>query len=141
MAALLNIISKLFGNKYDKDVKELAPIIKEIHQEYAKLSNLTNNELREKTTSLKNKITEFTLSEKKKIKQLKTEIHSAEKRLKRLQEKIAGVEGILQSPDTYDGDFQDDLHDLIRNQTELKAEIEEVEQIWLNLNEQLESSS
>ena len=79
--------------------------------------------------------------EQKKIKQLKTEIHSAEKRLKRLQEKIAGVEGILQSPETYDGDFQDDLHDLIRNQTELKAEIEEVEQIWLNLNEQLESSS
>ncbi len=79
--------------------------------------------------------------EQKKIKQLKTEIHSAEKRLKRLQEKIAGVEGILQSPETYDGDFQDDLHDLIRNQTELKAEIEEVEQIWLNLNEQLEGSS
>jgi len=79
--------------------------------------------------------------EQKKIKQLKTEIHSAEKRLKRLQEKIVGVEGILQSPETYDGDFQDDLHDLIRNQTELKAEIEEVEQIWLNLNEQLEGSS
>jgi ATP-binding cassette subfamily F protein 3 len=79
--------------------------------------------------------------DQKKIKQLKSEIHSAEKRLKRLQEKIAGVEAILQSPDTYDGDFQDDLHDLIRNQTELKAEIEEVEQIWLNLNEQLEGSS
>jgi ATP-binding cassette subfamily F protein 3 len=79
--------------------------------------------------------------EHKKIKQLKSEIHSAEKRLKRLQEKIADVEGILQSPETYDGDFQDDLHDLIRNQTELKAEIEEVEQIWLNLNEQLEGSS
>jgi ATP-binding cassette subfamily F protein 3 len=79
--------------------------------------------------------------EQKKIKQLKNDIHSAEKRLKRLQEKIAVVEAILQSPDTYDGDFQDDLHDLIRNQTELKAEIEEVEQIWLNLNEQLEGSS
>ena len=79
--------------------------------------------------------------EQKKIKQFKSEIHSAEKRLKRLQEKIADVEGILQSPETYDGDFQDDLHDLIRNQTELKAEIEEVEQIWLNLNEQLEGSS
>jgi len=79
--------------------------------------------------------------DQKKFKQLKAEIHSAEKRLKRLQEKIAGVEAILQAPDTYDGDFQDDLHDLIRNQTELKAEIEEVEQIWLNLNEQLEGSS
>ena len=79
--------------------------------------------------------------DQKKIKQLKNEIHAAEKRLKRLQEKIAGVEGILQSPETYDGDFQDDLHDLIRNQTELKTEIEEVEQRWLNLNEQLEGNS
>jgi hypothetical protein len=51
------------------------------------------------------------------------------------------LKAILQSPETYDGDFQDDLHDLIRNQTELKGEIEEVEQIWLNLNEQLEGSS
>jgi ATP-binding cassette subfamily F protein 3 len=79
--------------------------------------------------------------DQKKIKQLKNEIHAAEKRLKRLQEKIAVVEGILQSPETYDGDFQDDLHDLIRNQTELKSEIEEVEQRWLNLNEQLEGNS
>jgi ATP-binding cassette subfamily F protein 3 len=79
--------------------------------------------------------------DQKKIKQLKNEIHAAEKRLKRLQEKIAGVEGILQSPETYDGDFQDDLHDLIRNQTELKTEIEEVEQTWLILNEQLEGNS
>ena len=79
--------------------------------------------------------------EQKVIKQLKGDIHSAEKRLKRLQEKIADVESILQSPDTYDGDFQDDLHDLIRNQTELRIEIEEVEQIWLNLNEQLEDKA
>ena len=79
--------------------------------------------------------------DQKKIKQLKNEIHAAEKRLKRLQEKIAGVERILLSPETYDGDFQDDLHDLIRNQTELKTEIEEVEQTWLNLNEQLEGNS
>jgi hypothetical protein len=33
------------------------------------------------------------------------------------------------------------LHDLIRNQSELKSEIEEVEQVWLNLSEQLEAAS
>jgi hypothetical protein len=65
---------------------------------------------------------------------------AAEKRLKRLQEKISGVEAILQSPDTYDGNFHDDLHDLIRSQTELKSQIEEVEAVWLNLNEKLEAA-
>ena len=58
-----------------------------------------------------------------------------------MQEKIAEAEAILQSPDTYEGDFQDDLHDLIRNQTELKTEIEEVEKLWLSLNEQLDACS
>jgi len=65
---------------------------------------------------------------------------AAEKRLKRLQDKIAEVEGVLQSPDTYEGNFQDDLHDLIRSQTELKSQIEEVEAVWLGLSEKLELS-
>jgi hypothetical protein len=47
---------------------------------------------------------------------------------------------VLQSPDTYEGNFQDDLHDLIRNQTELKSQIEEVEAIWLGLSEKLEAT-
>ena len=80
-------------------------------------------------------------AEQKIIRQLKAEIMAAEKRLKRLQGKITDVEAVLQSPDTYDGDFQGDLHDLIRNQSELKSEIEEVEQVWLNLSEQLEAAS
>ena len=80
-------------------------------------------------------------AEQKIIRQLKAEVMSAEKRLKRLQGKITEVEAVLQSPDTYDGDFQEDLHDLIRNQSELKSEIEEVEQVWLNLSEQLEAAS
>ena len=80
-------------------------------------------------------------AEQKIIRQLKAEVMSAEKRLKRLQGKITEVEAVLQSPDTYDGDFQEDLHDLIRNQSELKSEIEEVEQVWLSLGEQLEAVS
>ena len=79
-------------------------------------------------------------AEQKIIRQLKAEVMSAEKRLKRLQGKITEVEAVLQSPDTYDGDFQEDLHDLIRNQSELKSEIEEVEQVWLSLSEQLEAA-
>lgn len=105
------------------------------------LKNLNKSQASKSTTPKESTPGEQRQLDQKKIKQLKNEIHAAEKRLKRLQEKIAGVEGILQSPETYDGDFQDDLHDLIRNQTELKTEIEEVEQTWLNLNEQLEGNS
>ena len=71
MAGLLNIISKLFGNKYDKDVKEIAPIVTQINLEFSKLQSLTNDELREKTNYFKNQITEFIKPEKEKIKKLK----------------------------------------------------------------------
>ncbi len=53
MAGFLNILGKLFGNKYEKDVKEITPIITEINKEYEKLAGLTNDELRAKTISFK----------------------------------------------------------------------------------------
>jgi preprotein translocase subunit SecA len=71
MAGLLNIISKLFGNKYDKDVKEITPIIEKINIEFSKLSILTNDDLREKTSDFKNQITDFTSNEKQEIEELK----------------------------------------------------------------------
>ncbi|MDB2510608.1 ATP-binding cassette domain-containing protein [Gammaproteobacteria bacterium] len=117
--------------EFDGDLNDYSlRILKNLNKSHASKSTTT----KESTPGAQRQL------DQKKIKQLKNEIHAAEKRLKRLQEKIAGVEGILQSPETYDGDFQDDLHDLIRNQTELKTEIEEVEQTWLNLNEQLEGN-
>ncbi len=77
MAGLLNIISKLFGNKYDKDVKEITPIIEKINFEFSKLSTLTNDDLREKTSDFKNQITDFTINEKQEIEDLKKEANLA----------------------------------------------------------------
>jgi preprotein translocase subunit SecA len=77
MAGLLNIISKLFGNKYDKDVKEITPIIEKINFEFSKLSALTNDDLREKTSDFKNQITNFTSNEKQEIEELKKEANLA----------------------------------------------------------------
>lgn len=78
MAGLLSIIGKLFGNKYDKDVKEIAPVIEQINIEYSKLNSLTNDELREKTNDFKNQITDFISAEKKKIDTLTKEAKISE---------------------------------------------------------------
>jgi len=75
MAGIFNIITKFFGNKYDKDVKEIEPIVNEIHKEYEKISILSNNELREQTTILKNQIIDYTSTEKKEIANLKEEVN------------------------------------------------------------------
>ena len=65
MAGLLNILGKLFGNKYDKDIKEIAPIIEEIKTKYEDLADLTNDEIRQQTIDLKQQINDFVKEERK----------------------------------------------------------------------------
>ncbi|MES2807297.1 MAG: preprotein translocase subunit SecA, partial [Bacteroidota bacterium] len=55
---MLNFISKLFGSKSDRDVKAILPIVEKIKAEYAKLDQLTNDELRAKTIAFKATISE-----------------------------------------------------------------------------------
>jgi len=78
MAGFLNILGKLFGNKYDKDVKGIAPIVEEINNQYEKLIPLTNDELRNKTIDLKKQINDFVAAERKQIKELKKVANSKE---------------------------------------------------------------
>ena len=56
---MLKILSKLFGgNKQDKDVKAMEPIVERVNEEYAKLQGLTNDELRNKTVEFRKAIQE-----------------------------------------------------------------------------------
>ncbi|MDG2138809.1 MAG: preprotein translocase subunit SecA [Flavobacteriales bacterium] len=71
MAGIFNVITKIFGSKYDKDLKEIKPIVKEILNEHNKISKLTDDELREQTNLLKKKINDFIRDEKEKIQRLK----------------------------------------------------------------------
>ena len=71
MAGFLNILSKLFGNKYDKDIKQITPIVNEINKQYEMLLNLTNDELRQKTINFKKQIDDFVKEEKNEIQKLK----------------------------------------------------------------------
>ena len=51
-------ISKLFGNKSERDIKELEPIVEQIHEAYKTISQLSNDGLRAKTAEFKNRIQE-----------------------------------------------------------------------------------
>ncbi|HCX21186.1 MAG TPA: preprotein translocase subunit SecA, partial [Cytophagales bacterium] len=46
-------LAKIFGTKAEKDLKETAPVVAQINQEFAKLSSLSDDELRGKTEELK----------------------------------------------------------------------------------------
>ena len=56
MSKFINIISKIFGNKYDKDIKAIRPIVEKINEEYIKLSNINHDELRNQTSLFKEQI-------------------------------------------------------------------------------------
>ena len=49
------LLQKVFGDKNKKDLQELEPYVDLINTEYAKLANLSNDELRMKTKEFKNK--------------------------------------------------------------------------------------
>jgi preprotein translocase subunit SecA len=53
---MLNFISKLFGSKSDRDVKAILPLVEKVKAEFAKLDQLTNDELRARTLDFKETI-------------------------------------------------------------------------------------
>ena len=50
------IFKKLFGDKDQKDLKELLPIVDLVNIEYEKIASISDNELRNKTTDFKSSI-------------------------------------------------------------------------------------
>ena len=65
MSGIINFFSKLFGNKYDKDIKKISPIVSEINVLFSELKNISNDELREKTLHFKEQIKTITNEIKK----------------------------------------------------------------------------
>lgn len=52
------VIGKIFGTKYDRDVKEYTPYVERINKEFAQLSKLSNDQLRNKTVEFRSRINE-----------------------------------------------------------------------------------
>ncbi len=75
---MLNIVKKIFGDKHEKNLKLLWPVVDEINQEYEKLKQLSDDELRAKTQEFRNKINEFTSETRKQIDELKEKLHGDE---------------------------------------------------------------
>ena len=49
MSSFFTSFTKIFGNKYKKDIQSINPIIEKTKKEFSSLNDLSNDELREKT--------------------------------------------------------------------------------------------
>ncbi len=67
---MLGFLKKLFRSKAEKDMAELRPIVDLVNNEYIKLKNLSDNELRQKTTEFKNFIQQKTTTLRNKVQDL-----------------------------------------------------------------------
>ena len=69
---MLGFIKKVFGTKYDRDVKEYTPIVSKINEHFESYSSLSNDDLRNKTLVFREKIAEFLSDIDKDIADFKT---------------------------------------------------------------------
>src|SRR5690606_34123528 len=75
---MLGFLSKVFGSKSARDIKHIQPLVEKIKTEYSKLSSLSNDELRQKTVSFKERIKEYLKDTDQKINDLKSEAEQPE---------------------------------------------------------------
>lgn len=78
MALLTNILAKFFGNKSERDIKEIAPIMEQIKGEYENILQLSNDDLRSKAIEIRQEILGYIDEENSKISDLKAKAESDE---------------------------------------------------------------
>jgi len=75
---MLGFLAKVFGSKSERDIKSIQPLVVKINEEYAKLSSISNDELRAKTIEFKGRISNFLTDIDGKIAALKADAENEE---------------------------------------------------------------
>ena len=70
----IEIITKLFGNKAQKDMRAIQPVVDRIKAEYEKIDALSNDELRAHSWALMDKLQAAVKDRKDRIAELKASI-------------------------------------------------------------------
>ena len=78
MSFFLKVLSNFFGNKSQKDIKELTPVLQNIKQEYLRFPTMSNDELRAESAMLRLKIRNYIKVEEDEIASLKERAESGE---------------------------------------------------------------
>src|SRR5690606_21751999 len=74
IGSLSKALKSIFGDKAQRDLKEVQPLVDRIKEEFAKLAGLSNDELRARTTALKARVADRTKESDDKVDALRKEI-------------------------------------------------------------------
>ena len=78
MIGLNDLLTKLFGNKSQRDLKEITPWVDKIKAVYPSIQQLSNDELRARVDAIKQRIQDAVAEEKAKAKELRDSIEKTE---------------------------------------------------------------
>ncbi|MEX2426949.1 MAG: preprotein translocase subunit SecA [Bacteroidales bacterium] len=65
------LLAGFFGNKSDRDMKEIVPVVEQVQEVYKTFGTLSNDELRKRSFLLKEKIRDYVKEEEKQLTELK----------------------------------------------------------------------
>ncbi len=78
MSIIGNLLKGLLGNKSDRDIKEVMPVIALIKEEYNRITGYTNDQLRAETRRIKQQVSDYIRAEEEEIVALKERAESGE---------------------------------------------------------------
>jgi len=110
MGLLDKVLGKVFGNKYDKDVKLINPYVDKINQYFTTLSNISNDELRGHTQTFRQQIADG---------------------LKEIDDRIAEIKADIKAQPDMDMDVKEGLYEEVDKLK--KKRDEELEKILLEI--------
>lgn len=107
MSIINTILGKFLGNKSERDIKEVSPIVEQIKKEFEKLQGISNDDLRNKTTDLRVQIKDY-------IKPVQEQIDDLKKKADTI-ENIAEKEDIYDEIDKLEKDINDKLEEVLND--------------------------
>src|SRR6476661_5161107 len=76
LEGFVNVLSKVFGSKHDRDVQQLQPVIEKIEEIEKSLAGLSHDQLRAKTTEFKKRIQDKISDKEKEKAELKQKVEN-----------------------------------------------------------------
>ncbi len=96
MAFITKVLGVFLGNKSDRDIREIMPIVEAVKQEYERVVKLSNDGLREESAKLKKIISERIQEEENEIAALKEKVEEIEiQESEKVYERIDKLEEII----------------------------------------------
>jgi preprotein translocase subunit SecA len=91
-------VKKIFGTKYERDVKKYSPIVEQINEIYAELKDLSNDELRNKSHAFRHRIAEYLADIDGEIRHIEAEAEE-EENLTRKEELFREIDNLQEDRD------------------------------------------